>query len=198
MTLFYLIPPQNFETLYIPDYITSLFLIFIVESIILLWKGEFRLNFFLSCFLTYVMASSLKGIFVRNLSWDFYMWTYQFKLLEWYENKYVLWFVTFILVDFVNYVCHRASHEINLLWQLSHHIHHAPEEFTTYSAIYQPFFQEENVFVFFGSVGILGIPPRLFFAHSMLNTLYQIWVHTKTIKKLPWLFEYFVCICYNF
>lgn len=34
------------------------------------------------------------------------------------------------------------------------------------------------------------LPVRIFVLHRQLNTLYQFWIHTRLIKKLPWIIEF--------
>ena len=38
---------------------------------------------------------------------------------------------------------------------------------------------------------LIGFDPITFFAALATNTLYQFWIHTRTIGKLPWYIEYF-------
>ena len=58
------------------------------------------------------MVFALKGI---TLAFHFYL--YQFKLINLSEivPSWLLWMLTFILIDFVFYFYHRISHRVNFL-----------------------------------------------------------------------------------
>lgn len=45
--------------------------------------------------------------------------------------------------------------------------------------------QEEFFWFYYIPVAILGIPPSIFLVHRQFNTLYEFWLHTKLIDKMP-------------
>ena len=70
------------------------------------------------------MVFILKG---ATLALHFYL--YQFKLFNISEILpiWVLWILTFVMIDFVFYFYHRISHRVNFLWAI-HMSHHSSEE----------------------------------------------------------------------
>ena len=74
-----------------------------------------------------LLNASLDGL----LRWLFYIsimaWAYQYHFYS-FTNKYLYWFVLFILVDLAFYFEHRIDHYCRLCWAV-HVTHHSSEEF---------------------------------------------------------------------
>jgi|CXWL01.1.fsa_nt_gi sterol desaturase/sphingolipid hydroxylase (fatty acid hydroxylase superfamily) len=94
-----------------------------------------------------------------------------------------VWVICFLGVDFFYYWFHRVSHEVNLPWG-AHIVHHQSEEFNLSVALRQGAFQPLFSFPFYLPLALAGFPPILFLACSSFDTLYQFWIHTRTIDKL--------------
>ncbi len=97
--------------------------------------------------------------------------------------------VCLVLFDFLYYWAHRWSHEINFFWA-AHVVHHSSEEYNLSVALRQSWFHNLIAFFIFLPLPLLGFDPIIFFAVAGLDTLYQFWIHTQAIKKLPRWFEY--------
>lgn len=96
---------------------------------------------------------------------------------------YVLLFVG---VDFFYYWFHRYAHEINLFWG-SHVVHHQSEEYNLSVALRQSATQGFVSTWFYLPLALLGFNPVAFIAVRSIQTLYQFWIHTRTIDRLhPW------------
>lgn len=95
-------------------------------------------------------------------------------------------------VDLCYYWAHRMSHEVNLFWG-SHVVHHQSEDYNFSVALRQGSFQGIWTFWFYLPLAFLGFDPTTFLLVHALNTVYQFWIHTETIGKLPkpieWLFN---------
>ncbi len=97
------------------------------------------------------------------------------------------WVALVVLVDFFYYVFHRASHRINLFWAL-HVVHHQSEEYNLVVALRQSWFELLFSGVFYLPLAVAGFSPVAFVAVSTSNTLYQFWIHTRLVGRLPrWL-----------
>ncbi len=90
--------------------------------------------------------------------------------------------------DFLFYWAHRWSHEINFWWG-AHVVHHSSEEFNLSVALRQSWFHNVLAFFIFIPLPLLGFSPVAFLIAGSIHTLYQFWIHTKTIDKLPAWFE---------
>ena len=94
------------------------------------------------------------------------------------------WVSLVLLVDFAYYWAHRMSHEVNLFWG-GHVVHHQSEEYNLSVALRQSSLQVVWTFAFNLPIALLGFNTVDFVLISALNTLYQFWIHTETIGKLP-------------
>jgi len=94
-----------------------------------------------------------------------------------------VWVLCFIAKDFVFYWAHRMSHEMNIGWA-THIAHHQSEEFNLSVALRQGAFQSFFFNIFDLSLALLGFPPVVYFINSQMNTIYQFWIHTRTVGKL--------------
>lgn len=103
-------------------------------------------------------------------------------------NALWVWVLGFLLQDFFYYWNHRKGHEVNILWA-SHSVHHQSEEYNLTTALRQTSTSFLFSWIFYVPMATLGIPPHIFLTVSLLNLLYQYWVHTRHIPKLGW-FEY--------
>ncbi len=97
--------------------------------------------------------------------------------------------LAFFLVDFLYYWYHRKSHEMNFLWA-SHIVHHQSEEYNLAVALRQGTFQVFFTFFFFLPMPFLGFSVQLFLTTYLIGVVYQFWIHTRTIGKLPFWFEF--------
>jgi sterol desaturase/sphingolipid hydroxylase (fatty acid hydroxylase superfamily) len=95
----------------------------------------------------------------------------------------------FLLDDLTYYWWHRASHRIRWLWA-DHVQHHSSQHYNLSTALRQPLTGAFTPGLFFRAPMILlGFPmPMIVFVHGV-NLVYQFWIHTETIGRLPKWFE---------
>ncbi|MFZ1807370.1 MAG: sterol desaturase family protein [Cyclobacteriaceae bacterium] len=140
----------------------------------------------LSCGIT----SQLSGLFLKILAIGVYEILFSnFAFFE-LERGWLYWIALFLLVDFAYYWAHRMSHEVNLFWG-GHVVHHQSEDYNLSVALRQSSFQVVWTFAFNLPLALIGFETLDFALVAALNTLYQFWIHTETIKKLGFL-EYFL------
>ena len=92
----------------------------------------------------------------------------------------------FLLLDFLFYLSHRATHRINFLWA-THIVHHHSERLNLSVAFRRSAFGPMFTFVFELPLALLGLPLWWFVLLSAINIFYQFLIHTETIHKLGWL-----------
>jgi sterol desaturase/sphingolipid hydroxylase (fatty acid hydroxylase superfamily) len=85
--------------------------------------------------------------------------------------------------DFVYYWNHRFMHTSRCMWAL-HVVHHSSERYNLSTALRQPVADSFGVWVPYGLLCLLGVPPPLIARARDLNLLYQYWIHTETIGRL--------------
>lgn len=81
-------------------------------------------------------------------------------------------------------------HEVNLFWA-GHVVHHQSEEYNLSTALRQT---STSVLLWFLSIPLLliGISWQMIVTCAAWNLIYQFWVHTRYIKKMPSWFEWFM------
>lgn len=100
------------------------------------------------------------------------------------------WAALVVLDDFAYYWFHRFSHECRFWWA-AHVNHHSSREYNLSTAIRQPW-----TGVLAGSwapwfvLALIGFPPEMIFLQSGINLLYQFWLHTEAVRRLPAWYEY--------
>ncbi|WP_040278464.1 sterol desaturase family protein [Psychroserpens damuponensis] len=103
----------------------------------------------------------------------------------------VTWW-SFILIffadDFAYYWFHRISHECRLFWA-SHVVHHSSQHYNLSTALRQTWSGGFYSFVFWLWLPLLGFHPGMILLQMSISLLYQFWIHTETIDKLPNWFE---------
>ena len=104
--------------------------------------------------------------------------------ISWYSALFAL-----VAFDFTYYWAHRWSHEVNIFWG-AHIVHHQSEEYNLSVALRQSWVHNLLMFVLFLPLPLLGFEPVLFFSVAASVTLYQFWIHTQAVGKLPNWLEY--------
>ncbi|MFN7703591.1 MAG: sterol desaturase family protein [Chryseotalea sp.] len=134
----------------------------------------------LSCGIT----SQLSGLFLKVVAVGIYQLVYEHAAIFVLEKNALYWISLVLLVDLAYYWAHRMSHEINLFWG-GHVVHHQSEEYNLSVALRQSSLQVVWTFAFNLPLALIGFDTLDFVLISSLNTLYQFWIHTETIQKLP-------------
>jgi len=96
-----------------------------------------------------------------------------------------------LLKDMAYYWNHRVLHEYHLLWA-SHSVHHSGEDYNLSTGLRQGAIQHILSIPFMLPMAVMGFPPAAYGAHAQLNTMYQFWVHTELINRMPFGLEYIV------
>jgi sterol desaturase/sphingolipid hydroxylase (fatty acid hydroxylase superfamily) len=129
------------------------------------------------------IGQQVLGAWFKVIFMLLYIFVYNHSIFKIPENGWT-WLVCFIGVDFCYYWFHRLSHEINAIWA-THIVHHQSEEYNLSVALRQSWFQTLFSSMFYVPLAWLGFSPKMIVTVVAFNTLYQFWIHTKAIKKLP-------------
>ncbi|MBL3654764.1 sterol desaturase family protein [Fulvivirga sediminis] len=93
-----------------------------------------------------------------------------------------------IWIDFWRYWAHRVGHE-NRFWWATHVTHHNSEKYN-WSVAFRLSWTQHIKVIFFIPVALTGFHPVVFFICHQIEVLYQFWIHTEYIHKLPRPIEY--------
>jgi sterol desaturase/sphingolipid hydroxylase (fatty acid hydroxylase superfamily) len=117
-----------------------------------------------------------------------YVGIYDLTPLRLSAHNPLTWVVLFLADDLAYYVYHRTHHEIRILWA-SHVVHHSSERYNLSTALRQtwtPF----TALPFWLPLALVGIPPWLILLEQSISLIYQFFLHTERIDKLPRAFEF--------
>ncbi len=134
------------------------------------------------------VTSQVMGAFLRVFSIGFYTYLYEQFRFATIENSALTWVIAFIAYDFFYYWAHRMSHQVNLFWG-GHSVHHQSEEYNLSVALRQSSTQVIWTSIFYTPMAFIGIDPLVLLSVSGFNLLYQFWIHTESIDRLPKWFE---------
>ncbi|MDX1961324.1 MAG: sterol desaturase family protein [Leptospiraceae bacterium] len=136
------------------------------------------------------ILSQIFGLFTKTIYLLGYFFLYQnYRIFNIPDSSILTWVLCFILVDFFYYWYHRLSHEVNILWA-GHVVHHQSEDYNLIVALRQTSLGSIFSWIFYLPLAWLGFSPWIYLACYQLNLIYQFWVHTKSIGKLPAFIEY--------
>ena len=133
-------------------------------------------------------GSSIAGVLSGGLIVALAVWVHRFSLVE---IPYAWWafLLCFVLDDLAYYVFHRTAHRVRWFWA-SHVIHHSSQHYNLSTALRQTwtgFFSLS--FIFRLPLFLIGFPPAMVFFCAGLNLIYQFWIHTEVIGRMPRWFE---------
>jgi sterol desaturase/sphingolipid hydroxylase (fatty acid hydroxylase superfamily) len=99
------------------------------------------------------------------------------------SSKRAQYVAAMVAWDFLYYWDHRWMHEVRLLWG-NHVTHHSGRRYNLSTALRQPWSGILTFWVFM-PMPLLGIPAKATAKAGQLNLLYQYWIHTEAIDRLP-------------
>lgn len=178
---------------YIGLAIPFFFLLIGVELLVARWqkKSLYRFNDTITD-LSCGIGQQVTGLFQKAILFAGYSYLYEnFRLITFPEGSAAVWIAAFFGVDLCYYWWHRMSHQVNFMWAV-HVVHHQSEEYNLSVALRQAWFSSATGWFFYAPLALIGIPAPIYVAMGAFNTLYQFWIHTRTIGKLgpfEWLFN---------
>lgn len=131
------------------------------------------------------VMSRLTGILKAALPISAYFWIYdKFAMWSLPETSLLVWLFAFVIYDLGYYWVHRLSHEMAIMWG-SHVVHHSSEEYNLTTALRQTGTPAIFAWIIFLPMAFIGISTEVMLAVGSLNLIYQFWVHTRHIDKMP-------------
>ena len=134
------------------------------------------------------LGNTVTGVLFGGLALALFVWAAQFRL---FEIGYVwwAWIAAFVLDDLAYYAVHRAGHRIRWFWA-AHVIHHSSQHYNLSTALRQTWTNAFTLGLLFKlPLVLIGFPlPMLLFVGG-LNLIYQFWIHTELVGRMPRWFE---------
>lgn len=93
------------------------------------------------------------------------------------------WALAIVGKDLGYWVFHWFSHRTRVGWA-AHGVHHQSEEYNLAVALRQSWVVGLYAWVFYLPLAVLGVPLSVYVLASIINLLYQFWIHTRLIGSL--------------
>ena len=123
-------------------------------------------------------------LFAGLIAFPVYAFLYHHRLLD-LELNWATGLLTFVGVDFCFYWMHRSSHRIRWFWA-AHVVHHSSERMNFSTAMRQ---NATNIFngmwLFYVPLALIGFNPVWIGVAYALSLVYQFFIHTTLVGKLP-------------
>jgi sterol desaturase/sphingolipid hydroxylase (fatty acid hydroxylase superfamily) len=103
-------------------------------------------------------------------------------------TKWYTWVIAIVGVDVLFYAYHRTAHRVRLIWA-THQAHHSSRYFNFATALRQKWNNSGEIIMWI-PLPLLGVPPWMVFTSFSISLIYQFWIHTERIEKLPRAFEF--------
>lgn len=134
------------------------------------------------------LGSTVAGALTASLLLAMLVTIHDYRLLDigWQWWAFAL---CFVLDDLAYYWSHRFGHRIRWFWA-SHVNHHSSQHYNLSTALRQTwtgFFAIS--FIFRWPLALIGFPPAMIIACGAVNLIYQFWIHTEAIGRMPRWFE---------
>ena len=101
------------------------------------------------------------------------------------------WVLLIVADDLAYYWYHRLHHEVRVLWA-SHVMHHSSRFYNLSTALRQTWTPMTGL-PFWLPLALLGLPPWMIFLQQSISLIYQFFLHTERVDRLPrpieWLFN---------
>lgn len=131
------------------------------------------------------MLVLLTGFFIKALALLVYSSIYSVAFIK-PASSFLLWFIAFLLCDFVIYIYHLLGHKTRILWA-AHVAHHSSLHYNISLGFRINFFHLFYRFLFWAPLCLIGITPFMILFLESLTAIWNFIIHTEKVKKLGWL-----------
>lgn len=135
------------------------------------------------------IGNQVFNLFFKGLLFGVYVWIYKNYAFFHIPATWWSFLLALIAFDFFFYWAHRWGHEMNIFWG-AHSVHHQSEEYNLSVALRQSWFHNLLAFPIFLPIPFMGFEPTIFGGAAVAHTLYQFWIHTKLVDRMPRWFEW--------
>ncbi len=113
---------------------------------------------------------------------------YEHRLFTLPPTEAWTWPLLFLGDDLTFYWYHRLAHRVRLFW--SEHVnHHSSQYYNLGTALRQSTLGPAYAFLYYLPLALIGFHPAAIALMAGISLLYQYWIHTETIDRMPRWFE---------
>ncbi|MDE2489153.1 MAG: sterol desaturase family protein [Alphaproteobacteria bacterium] len=139
--------------------------------------------------LTMGLGSTIAGVLIGGATFAASLWVYQHRMFNIPMTAIWAWGAIFLLEDLTYYWFHRMSHE-RRIWWAAHVNHHSSQHYNLGTALRQTWTGGiAGTWALWLPLSFLGFPPAMVAIEKGISLVYQYWIHTETIRRLPPWFE---------
>jgi len=118
-----------------------------------------------------------------------YAGLYELTPLRMPADKWWTYVLLFFADDLAYYWFHRIHHEVRVFWA-SHVVHHSSRHYNLSTALRQTW-TPMTALPFWAPLALLGFAPWMILTQLAISLIYQFWIHTERVKRLPAPIEFF-------
>ncbi len=167
---------------------TPFFIITVILEIVLARFGALKAQYETkdtAVSLTMGLVSSVAGLLTAGASFAAAMWIYQHRLFTIPMTAIWAWILVFLLEDMTYYWFHRLSHE-RRFWWAAHVNHHSSQHYNLSTALRQTWTGGlAGTWALWLPLSLIGFPPAMVLIQKGVSLVYQYWIHTEAIRRLP-------------
>ena len=171
---------------------TPLFILLIVLEVVLGRLGKAKAEYEVrdtAASLLMGLGSTVAGLLIGGTIAAASLWAYQHRLFDIPMNAIWAWVAVFLLEDLTYYWFHRLSHE-RRFWWAAHVNHHSSQHYNLSTALRQTWSGGiSGTWILWLPLSLIGFPPAMVAIQKGISLVYQFWIHTEAIKRLPGWFE---------
>ncbi len=142
--------------------------------------------------LMFGLGSTVAGALLGGFAVWVFISAYAYRVVDFGPEWWAVWWawpLCFVLDDLKYYWVHRAGHRIRWMWA-SHVNHHSSQHYNLSTALRQTWTGSLTFgFLFALPLVLLGFHPAMIAICGGFNLIYQFWIHTEAIKRMPRWFE---------
>jgi sterol desaturase/sphingolipid hydroxylase (fatty acid hydroxylase superfamily) len=127
------------------------------------------------------------GVIAKAMVLSIFLFLYKYRIFT-ISFAWWSWILLLFVEDLTYYWFHRISHESRIFWA-SHVVHHSSKKYNLSTALRQTWSGGFYTFVFWLPLVLIGFHPVMVLVQMSISLIYQYWIHTELIKKMPKWFE---------
>jgi len=140
--------------------------------------------------ITLGLGNLLSGFVTKLLVLATFSIIYKYRFFTIPYNTWWAWLLCLLADDFSYYWFHRISHSVRWFWA-SHVVHHSSEHYNLAAALRQTWTGNiTGAFLFWTWMPLIGFHPGMIMFMQAISLLYQFWIHTEAINKMPRWYEF--------
>ena len=135
------------------------------------------------------LGSNVAGLLTGGVAVATTIWVWNNRVFDVPMTAIWAWAALFFLEDLTYYWFHRLSHE-RRFWWAAHVNHHSSQHYNLSTALRQTWTGGlAATWALWLPLAFLGFPPAMLAIQKGISLVYQFWIHTEAIGRMPKWFE---------